>query len=303
MLSAPTEREKMIYSHFYGEPYELSWRRTTYSVSNSAPTMRVLLLGGTGNLGLRMIPALLAHNYTVIAYVRSEAKLRSLITPRLADKLTIHTGDALDTNAVEFALRKHNCDAVMNTAGNFVAPWREQVLEKIATSVSSAAVRVGRDRKKVLRAWFIGGITSLVYPFEGNVKKWKVEDFFPYWAGEHHRGTARAMEKVSTDDLEWSLLCVAWMQPASQTIDVLDDVLARHHNLVTGTDELVDWHGSWVGNVPMIGRFLDLFWCFSDFTTKLEDVANLIAEDLENGEKKFVGCLVSMKERVKVKNA
>lgn len=264
--------------------------------------MRVLLLGGTGNLGLRMIPALLAHNQTVIAYVRSEARLRSLITPRLADKIAIHTGDALDTDAVEVALREHDCDAVMNTAGNFVAPWREQVLGRIATSVSSAAVRVGRDRGKVLRAWFIGGMSSLVYPFEGNVERWKVEDFFPHWGGEHHRGTARAINKVSTEELQWSLLCVAWMQPISQTIEVLDDG-PRHHSLVTRTDELVDWHGSWVGNVPMIGRFLDLFWCLSDFATKLEDVADLVAEDLEVGEKKFVGCLVGMKERAKVRNA
>lgn len=264
--------------------------------------MRVLLLGGTGNLGLRMIPALLAHNHTVIAYVRSEGKLRSLVTLRLAEKITIHTGDALDTDAVEAALRKYDCEGIMNTAGNFVAPWKEQVLEKIAISVSSAGVRVGQDRGKVLRAWFIGGMTSLVYPFEGNVERWKVEDFFPNWAGEHHRGTARAMKKVSTADLEWSLLCVGWMQPVSQVIDVLDDG-PRHHKLVTGTGEMLHWRGSWLGNVPVIGRTLDLLWCFSDFTTKLEDVADLIAEDMESGDLKFMGCFVGMKEKNKAKNA
>lgn len=59
-----------------------------------------------------MLPALLAHGHTVVAYVRSENKLRSLITARLAERITIHTGDALDSNGVEAALREHGCNAI-----------------------------------------------------------------------------------------------------------------------------------------------------------------------------------------------
>jgi uncharacterized protein YbjT (DUF2867 family) len=37
--------------------------------------MRVLLLGGTGNLALRCIPALLANRHIVTLYVRNLSKL------------------------------------------------------------------------------------------------------------------------------------------------------------------------------------------------------------------------------------
>lgn len=258
--------------------------------------MHILLLGATGNLGLRMLPALLAHNHTVVAYVRSREKLLSLISKRLAERVTIHIGDALDTNAVEAALRQYGCDGVMNTAGNVAPPWREQYLGKIAISVSNAAVRVGKQRGKVLRAWFIGGLTSLVYPYPGNDKGWTVQDFMPNIAmAQHHLGTERALKEVSTEDLEWSLLCVAWMWPNSREIDVLDE--PQHHDLATEVGVMPDWRASWVGNLPIVGRTLDLFWNFSGYSTKLEDVADLVAEDFESGGGSFIGHSVGMKDR------
>lgn len=59
-----------------------------------------------------MLPALLAHGHPVVAYVRNEAKLRSLITERLAVRVTINVGDAIDTHCVEAALRQYGCDAI-----------------------------------------------------------------------------------------------------------------------------------------------------------------------------------------------
>ena len=138
--------------------------------------MRVLLLGATGNLSLRMITALIAHDHTVTAYVRSASKLRSLFPDGLRETLSIVEGDALDSSAVEDAIRKHKCDAVMNTAGNRVVKG-EQILGKIAASVSSAAIRVGKDRGKPLRAWFIGGLTSLEYPGT----KYQIQDYLFEW--------------------------------------------------------------------------------------------------------------------------
>lgn len=192
----------------------------------------------------------------------------------------------------------------MNTAGNFVPPWREQVLEKIATSVSSAAIRVGRDRGKPLRAWFIGGLGSLVYTFPGNTERYQAQDFLPYWGHEHHRGTERTLKKVNTADVEWSLLCVAWMWPRSKA---LIDVLERPSGnaLLVRKEEMIEWRGSWVSGFPWGGRGLDLLVCFDQYTTRLEDVADLIAEDLASGGREFVGALVGMKdeEKMRAKNA
>lgn len=191
----------------------------------------------------------------------------------------------------------------VNTAGNYAGPFKEQYLHKIATSVSGAGIRVGRDRGKPLRAWFIGGLGSLVYPFPGNLegRRWQVQDFLPKRGADHHLGTELVMKKVSAKDLDWSLLCVGWMWPRSREIDLLDG--PRGNDLIVKADELVDWHGSFLGSIPLIGRFLDVFWCLSEYSTMLEDVADLIAEDLARGERRFVGEMVGMKDRAKMKSA
>ena len=258
--------------------------------------MRVLLLGGTGNLGLRLIPALLAHGHIVTALLRSVDKLRSLIPQELFDKISTYQGDALDSAAVEDALRKHNCDAIMNTAGNRV--WTgEQILGKIATSVSSAAIRVGKDRGKPLRAWFIGGLFSLEYPGTGG---WKMEDYMPERGTDHHRDTQKVMQAISTTDLQWSLLCVGWMRPKSGNIELLP--APRPHSLVTAARSPPEWRDSWVRSVPFIGLYLNIVPALFSYTTKLEDVADLLAEDFEKGSKSaFVGELVGMKEVAKSK--
>jgi putative NADH-flavin reductase len=261
--------------------------------------MRILLLGGTGNLGKRLIPALLAHGHEVIAYVRSVPKLQSLVTPALFNAIKTHEGDALDSAAVEGALRQHNCDAVMNTAGNRVFDGSEQILGKIAASVSSAAIRVGKDRGKPLRAWFIGGLTSLEYPGTGG---WKIQDYLPRWGSSHHRGTEEVMMSIDVGQLEWSLLCVAWMQPKSETIDLL--AAPQHHQLVVATGKPPEWRDSWIRYLPFVGVYLNLVPAVLSYTTKLEDVADLLAEDFEKGNKsEYVGQFVGMKDVGKAKSS
>lgn len=126
--------------------------------------MRVPLLGATGNLGLRLISAWLSHNHILVVYVRSAQKLLSLVPPQLISQLTITVGDATDVAGIKCALLAHNCNALVNVAGNQIVPWREPLLLKIAKSVADAAVAVELETWKSLRAWLIGGINSLQYP-------------------------------------------------------------------------------------------------------------------------------------------
>jgi putative NADH-flavin reductase len=136
------------------------------------PASRVLLLGATGNLGLRLIPALLAHNHVVTAYVRSPSKLQALLPESLFSRLTIVLGDATASSSIKQALLSHDCDSIVDVAGNQVWPWKEYLLPKIAQAVVDAAVAVGKERGRALRAWFIGGLGSLEYPGMG----WNVQD-------------------------------------------------------------------------------------------------------------------------------
>ena len=129
--------------------------------------MRVLLLGATGNLGSRLIPALLVHNHKLTVYVRNLSKLHSLIPSSIVSQLSIVVGDATDARSIEQAILDNDCDAIVDTAGNQVLPWREYLLPKIAKAVTDAAVAVGMARGKPMRAWLIGGLGSLEYPGTG----------------------------------------------------------------------------------------------------------------------------------------
>ena len=257
--------------------------------------MRILLLGGTGNLGSRLIPALIAHGHVVIAYVRSMSKLRTTISPPLFDEIETYEGDALDSSAVEDAIQKYACDAIMNTAGTREPFGKEQILGKIAASVSSAAIKVGKNRGKPLRAWFIGGLGSLEYPGTGG---WKIQDYMPGFLTIHHRETEQVMKAIPTTDLKWSLLCVAMMQPESNKVETLS--APRHHNLAVAASLPPEWQDHWIRSVPFMGLYLNIVPTVKSYTTKLEDVADMIAEDFEKGSRTaFVGELVGMKDRSK----
>ncbi|KXL50210.1 hypothetical protein M433DRAFT_136211 [Acidomyces richmondensis BFW] len=256
--------------------------------------MRVLLLGGTGNLGSRIIPNLLVHGHSIVAFVRSPERLQVKISPALYSRLTIVTGDGFDSSAVESALRTHECDAVVSAAGNMVPPWREQIMTRLVTSISSAAVRIGKQRgERPLRAWFIGGLGSLEYPgMEGR----QMQDLLARWMAEHHRQTETVLRAIPSTDLEWTLLCVGIMRPESESIDVLEE--ARGHGLSVSARSPPEWEDSWLRQIPIIGVYLNLLAVMPSYTTKLEDVAALIVEKLPlRGRDGYVGELVGMKSR------
>jgi nucleoside-diphosphate-sugar epimerase len=76
--------------------------------------MKVLLLGATGNVGSRLIPALLAHQHQVVAYVRSASKLPTSAISQLS---AVVEGSGTDSAGIKAAILQENCDAVINAAG------------------------------------------------------------------------------------------------------------------------------------------------------------------------------------------
>ena len=127
--------------------------------------MKVLHLGATGNLGLRLVPALLTHGHTVVAYVRSSKKLESLLPESVYSRLTVIEGDATNSASIKKAILDNNCDAVVNTAGiAAMAPWGKSDLPVIFHAVVSAAREAGLAKGKPLRTWFLGGMSVLDLP-------------------------------------------------------------------------------------------------------------------------------------------
>jgi nucleoside-diphosphate-sugar epimerase len=127
--------------------------------------MRVLLLGATGNLGLRLIPSLLSHSHSVIAYVRSPDKLQLLLPANLHEQITVIQGDATDPQAIKSAIIDNKCEGVVSTAGvAALAPWASSDLPEIFRAVVEAAREAGSERETPLRVWMMGGQGVLQYP-------------------------------------------------------------------------------------------------------------------------------------------
>ncbi|KAI5478794.1 citrate synthase [Pseudohyphozyma bogoriensis] len=239
----------------------------------------------TGNLGLRLIPALLVHKHTLTIYVRSPSKLRSLVPESLLSQCAIVVGDAVDSVAVKRAIIENDCDAVVDTAGNQVVPWSKSEdfqLQKLAASISRAAREAGKERGRPIRAWFIGGLGLLQIPGAGYL----VQDLMPKWSTIQHQGTADVLKRIPTDELAWSLLCVAIMRPRSKTIAPIPQRQA--HGFVVQKQVAAGYVFHWITHVPFVGAFLNLCWEMVNYTTKLEDVADLIAEDLALGDRQAI---------------
>lgn len=127
--------------------------------------MKVLLLGATGSLGSRLVPAFLTHGHTVVVFVRSSAKLESLFPEATRQQLTVVEGNATDSSAIKEALLTSECDAVVNAAGvAAMAPWGKSDLPEIFRAVLKSVQQAGVGRKKPLRVWFMGGMSVLNFP-------------------------------------------------------------------------------------------------------------------------------------------
>ncbi|KAI2082441.1 hypothetical protein LOZ36_005960 [Ophidiomyces ophidiicola] len=272
--------------------------------------MRVLLLGATGNLGLRLIPALLVHGHQVVAYVRSPQKLQTLAPESVLVHVKIFHGDATDVERLKTAIREHNCTAVVDTAGNQVWPWKEHQLRKIARAVSQAAIEIGEERGIPIRAHFLCGFGELNYPSLGNASTagsrsllmrgepaYTLGSYLPNIAFEQHHETRTLISAISLSKLHWTLVCIAVMLPLRNGIELLSQ--PETHNLLTGEGVPPAWPRLWVGRIPWIGSSLEIILNTIGYTTKLEHIADFIAEDLENGNQHWVGKLVGFKEREK----
>lgn len=269
--------------------------------------MRVLLLGGTGNLGLRCIPALVAHNHTVTLYVRNLTKLRSLVSAGLLDRVNIVVGDATDKEGIKATLREHDIEAIIDVAGNQVWPWHEYVLPKIAKAACSAAVEIGRERGRPLRVWVTSALFILDCP--GAPEGVPIQHYFPKLTMAQHDATRAVVQDIPTTELRWSVLAISAMRPANAKQGLFEPLDApRGHKLLARAGKLPDWHESWIAWIPVVGWYFDMiFAAYGRYMTVYEDVADFLAGDLESGGdggegSAFVGKKVALKEVGKVKN-
>ncbi|KAF8862876.1 hypothetical protein BDZ45DRAFT_798782 [Acephala macrosclerotiorum] len=265
--------------------------------------MRILLLGATGNLGRRLVLALLAHNHTITLLIRpsSLSKLPSLFSPSLLSQVhTVAEGDATNAADIKKAIMENEIEGIINVAGTQVSRGEEFLLPKIAKAVTSAAVEVGRERKrdgkggKELRAWITAGLGIMKYPGTG----WEIQDFMPKFAGNQHDATRGVVETIPTTDLRWSLLAIAMMYPIDPKQGLFKPIdKVKSHGLLVSAGSPPGWKDHWLGRLWWIGPYLNVWRAvFADYSTHYENVADFLAEDMERGGDEWIGKRVALKE-------
>lgn len=127
--------------------------------------MRVLLLGLTGRVGSRLLPALLAHQHSVVAYVRDPARIPTEVAKRVS---TVVEGCGTEASSIKAAILANECDAVVNAAGRASILGTGGDFANIFAAVIKAAREAQIERqKKPLRCWLLSGWPILDSPKTG----------------------------------------------------------------------------------------------------------------------------------------
>jgi nucleoside-diphosphate-sugar epimerase len=244
--------------------------------------MKVLLVGATGNLGIRLVPALLTHGHSVVAYVRSSNKLESLLPLSVQRQITVIEGNATDSASIKNAILDTSCDAVVNTAGvAALAPWKKSDLPVIFRAVLNGVRDAGSERKKPLRAWFLAGMGVLYYPGTETM----LSNYVPIFL--EHRQNFRLLKSLPPNTVDWSMLCPSNMVPESSDVSV--PTKPTRGKLVANATNLPLWQDSWVKHIPLIGRSIVCGMNAPRYKTTLEQNADFIASDLESYESQWIG--------------
>lgn len=251
--------------------------------------MKVLLLGATGNVGSRALPALIKHGHTVVAFVRTPSKLSPESRAVLAD---VVAGSATDKAALKEALLTHDCDAVFHAAGVAQMFGRSKTGEYNAmfAAIVAAIVEAREERRgPAIRAWLMSGFPML----DSAVPARLIGDYMPMFP--EHRENLALIQKQDEDNIAWSLFCANQMSPkhSEPRIPAPADCLAA--NVIARADSPPEWRDTlkWV---PLIGGYLNVFGLAGGYATTLEDPLDFIATDFEKGlQSEFVGKRVGLK--------
>ena len=249
--------------------------------------MKVLLIGATGNLGLRLVAALLTHHHTVIAYVRSSHKLESLLPSTTYRQITVIEGDAKDPTSIKRAILDSNCEAVVNTAGlAALAPWKSSDLPVIFKAVVSGIRDASQERGKPLRTWVLGGLGVLHYPGTETM----LSNYIPIYL--EHRQNLALLRSLPANSLDWSMLCPADMTAESTEFGL--PAASSKGRLIANAGSPPNWHDSWMRHIPLLGKPIVAGMNATRYATTLEQAADFIASDVESGESQYFGATVGV---------
>ncbi|KUL84802.1 hypothetical protein ZTR_07281 [Talaromyces verruculosus] len=256
--------------------------------------MKVLLLGVTGNVGSRLLPALIAHDHKVVGFVRSPSKLSAEVKSHL-DSIVV--GSATDSTAIKAAILNNNCDAVVNAAGvaAMTSVHSAGDFPAIFEAVVKAATDAGRERKTPIRCWLMSGFGILEAP----KKPYLFADYLPLFPA--HKPNYQLIKSHKADELAWSLYCANQLVPKYDKPQYPAPADCSVHDLVVQADSPPLWSKKFL-KIPLIGGYLNVMSQAQDYFATLENIVDVIASDLEKGlDSEYVGKRVSVKEKSRIK--
>ncbi|KAG9598219.1 NAD(P)-binding protein, partial [Aureobasidium melanogenum] len=249
--------------------------------------MKVLLVGATGNLGQRLVAALLTHGHEVVAYVRSSNKLQALLPASVHSKIAIVEGNATDTASIKRAILENDCEAVVNTAGvAAMAPWKRNNLPEIFSAVLKGTQQAGSERNQPLRIWLLGGLGVLNFPGTETM----LSNYIPIFL--EHRQNIKLLRALPPHSVDWSLLCPSTMTAEKSEINV--PAKSNHHKLTAEASSPPLWKDSWLKHIPFLGKAILTGMNAPRYETTLEQNADFIASDLRDRESRWIGVTVGV---------
>jgi putative NADH-flavin reductase len=251
--------------------------------------MKLLLLGVTGNVGSRALPALIKHGHTVVAYVRSPDKITTAVR-KVLDEVVI--GSATDTTALKRAILNHRCDGVFHAAG-VAQQWghsKTGEYNKIFSAVITAIVEARKERGgPAIRAWLMSG-----FPMMNSINPpHLIGDYLPMFP--EHRKNLALLETQEEKDIAWSLFCASQLTPKHKKALIPAPNDCSADNVIANAQSPPEWQDT-LNWVPMIGNYLNVLAQGARYATSVEDPVDFIAADMEKGlRSEFVGKRVAFK--------
>ncbi|EPE25898.1 NAD(P)-binding Rossmann-fold containing protein [Glarea lozoyensis ATCC 20868] len=249
--------------------------------------MKVLLLGATGNLGSRILPALLAHNHEVTAFVRNREKLQLLVPASIIANINVVQGDVTSRNDVADALCNFRIQALINAAGAApMMPWNSSQAPQIEEAIVHALKDVGLEQRIKIRSWFVGGMLLLDVPY---ASQYTLYDYLPLYREDVHKLSLLESSK----HLTWSCLCPGNMTPRSKAVSEVKDHVEKQRELkglLASISVPAGWKTSILRKMPLCGGYLDVFSNLLSLRNSVhfEDVAEFIAGELENPNQLYI---------------
>lgn len=219
--------------------------------------MKLIILGGSGNTGSRLIRMAVKEGHTVTAFVRDRTKLQNTIR-EMVNKIDVIEGDITDQRSLVDAIRSH--DVVINAAGN---AQQDVNYHKLITGIIKAAeiaLPVGG------RFWLFGGAAILQVP-DTNFTMLRFRQI-----PSVYKAHAKNLALVENTTLDWSMLCPGPMIAATNG--------QPHEGLRVSRN-------CWPVQRSRFTKFLPNFFLLVDFMRKMptmtvtyEDAARVILRNL-----------------------